>query len=279
MVSHKIQGPSPAELQALFHQRPSCRRLLQSMQPTIHEALARAPRAALEMNAIRPEAVPAVRVADILRKQHFNLIACIGILRERAGNQPRAGRIEHEELAPKHPWYRSHHLFSPLGMLLGSDAILYDRIEKWVARCCTKSIVTDFPVHPIAVAKESVNGQFFERKYATEAKQILEIGRQEYVGIKIETAKAIDRKIPEKVVALNAYGKRVEHGSVLGELSVNELLDLGIIEKQVLEIRMEQTQACGGRLRQQRQVRALVCLYNPPWNFLVRHSSLPYATI
>src|SRR5262245_1743366 len=249
------------------------------MQTTIHKALALAPRAALEMNAIRPEAVPPVRVADILRKQHFNLIARIGILGERAGNQPWAGRIEHEELAAKHRRYPSHHLFGPLGLLLGSDAVLYDRFEKGVACRCTKSIITDFPIHPILLAEEAMNGQFFEWKHATEAKQIFEIGCQEYVGIKIETAKAIDRKIPEKVVALNAYGKRVEHGSVLGELGVNEFLDLGIIEKQVLEIRMEQTQACGGRLRQQRQVRALVCLYNPPWNFLVRHSSLPYATI
>ena len=113
-----------------------------------------------------------------------------------------------------------------------------------------------------------MNGQIFEREYATEFKQIFETGCQEHIGVKIEAAETIDREIPEKIVTLNSYGKRVEHGPVLGKLGVNEFLDLRVIEKQVLEIRIEQAQVCSGRLSQERQVSALVRLDDPPWNFL-----------
>ena len=120
-----------------------------------------------------------------------------------------------------------------------------------------------------------MNAQFFERKYATESKQIFETGCQEHIGVKIEAAETIDRKIPEKIVTLNSYGERVEHGPVSGKLGVNEFLDLGVIEKQVLEIRIEQTQICRGRLSQERQVCALVRLDDPPWNFL-RHEFIAF---
>src|SRR5215471_4320214 len=137
-------------------------------------------------------------------------------------------------------------------MLLRSDAVLYDCVEKRVASYCTKSIVPNLPIHPILVGEEAVNGQFFEWKYATESKQILETGCQEHIGIKIEAAETIDRKVPEKVVTLNSYGERVEHGPVLGKLPINEFLDLSVIEKQILEIGIEQTQVCLGRLGQER---------------------------
>src|SRR5262249_46394135 len=123
-------------------------------------------------------------------------------------------------------------------MLLGSNAVLYDRVEKRVAHCCSKSIVPDLPIHPILLGEEAVKGQFFERKYATESKQILETGCQEHISIKIETAETIDRKIPEEVVTLNSYGERVEHTPVLGKLGINEFLDLGVIKKQILKIRV-----------------------------------------
>src|SRR5262249_49453972 len=103
-------------------------------------------------------------------------------------------------------------------------------------------------------------------------------GCQEHISIKIEAAETIDRKIPEKVVTLNSNGERVENGPIMGKLGINEFLDLSVIEKQVFEIRIEQTQVCCGRLGQKRQVRALVHLYDPLWNFL-RHSSLPYGTV
>ena len=116
-------------------------------------------------------------------------------------------------------------------MLLGSDAVLYDCLEKRVARRCTKGIVPNFPIHPIFLAEEAVNAQMFEWEYATEFKQIFETGCQEHIGVKIEAAETIDRQIPEKIVALNSYGERVEHGPVLGKLGVNEFLDLVVIKK------------------------------------------------
>jgi hypothetical protein len=135
-----------------------------------------------------------------------------------------------------------------------------------VARRCTKGIVPSFPSHPILLAEEAVNAQMFEWEYATEFKQIFETGCQEHIGVKIEAAETIDRKIPEKIVTLNSCGERVEHGPVLRKLDVNELFDLGVIEKQVVEIGIEQaqfkplpfTRAAGLRL---------VRLDNPPESF------------
>jgi hypothetical protein len=97
-------------------------------------------------------------------------------------------------------------------MLLRSDAVFYVCVEKRVAGYRTEGIVSDLPIHCIPRAEEAMNGQFLEWKYATESKQILETECQEHIGIKIEAAKTIDRKIPEKVVTLNWYGERVEHG-------------------------------------------------------------------
>jgi len=56
--------------------------------------------------------------------------------------------------------------------------------------------------------------------------------------------------------------------SVLGKLSVNEFLNLGVIEKHVLEIGIEQAQVCSGRSIQERQLCGFVRLDNPPWNSL-----------
>src|SRR5271170_4949524 len=99
-------------------------------------------------------------------------------------------------------------------MLLGSDAVLYDRLEKRVACCCTKGIVPDFPIHPIFLVKEAINAHHFEREDATELKQIVETGCQEDIGVKIEAAETIDREIPEEIVTLNSHGERVEHGPI-----------------------------------------------------------------
>jgi hypothetical protein len=126
--------------------------------------------------------------------------------------------------------------------------------------------------------EEAVKAQFFERKYTTISKQILEVRCQEHIGIKIEAAETIDRKIPEKVVTLDPNRERVKYGAVLGKFGVNEFLDPGVIEKQVVEIGIEQAQVGRGRFGQKRQVRAPVRLYDPPWNFLC-HSSLPYGTV
>jgi hypothetical protein len=158
-------------------------------------------------------------------------------------------------------------------MLLGSDAVLNDCVEKRVAGRSAEGKVSNFPIHPVLLAEEAVKGQLFERKYATESEQIFETGCQEYIGVKIEATQTIDGKIPEKVVTLNSYGERVEHGSVSGKLGVNEFFDLSVIEKQVLKIGIEQTQGCRGCLSQERQVCALVRLDDTPWNSRLHDSS------
>jgi hypothetical protein len=62
----------------------------------------------------------------------------------------------------------------------------------------------------------------------------------------------------------------------LRELSVNEFLDLGVIKKQVFEIRIEQSQVHSSGPSQERQVSALVRLDDPPWNFAGRHIPLSF---
>src|SRR4051794_30257229 len=102
-------------------------------------------------------------------------------------------------------------------MLLGSDAVPYDRFEKRVARRCTKGIVANFPVHPILFAEESVNAQMLEREYATKFKKIFETGCQKDIGVKIKATEMIDCEVPEKIITLNSSGERIEHGPVLGK--------------------------------------------------------------
>src|SRR5437868_8485248 len=122
------------------------------------------------MNAVIAEAVPTVRIANILRKQHFHLVASTSIFCEGPGHQDGSRRIEDKVLGAKHPGNRFHHCFRPLRMLLGSDAVLYDRFEERMARRCTKGIVPNLPIHPILLAQEAVNAQVFEWEYATEFK-------------------------------------------------------------------------------------------------------------
>jgi hypothetical protein len=82
----------------------------------------------------------------------------------------------------------------------------------------------------------------FKWEHAAEFEQISETGCQKHIGVKVEAAKMINRKISEKIVPLNRFGEGVEHRPVLRILERNESFDLGIIKKQVLEFGIEQAQ-------------------------------------
>jgi hypothetical protein len=55
-------------------------------------------------------------------------------------------------------------------MLLGSHAVLYNRAKKRVTCRCTETIIPNFPIHPILVAKKVVNAQMFKWKNAAKFK-------------------------------------------------------------------------------------------------------------
>jgi hypothetical protein len=62
----------------------------------------------------------------------------------------------------------------------------------------------------------------------------------------------------------------------LWELSVDELFNLGVIEKQILEIGIEQAQVHSSCPSQERQVSALGRLDDSPWDFSAMNSSLSF---
>jgi hypothetical protein len=47
----------------------------------------------------------------------------------------------------------------------------------------------------------------FERKYTTESEKVFETGRKKDIGVKIEAAEAVDRQVPEEIVALDSFGE------------------------------------------------------------------------
>lgn len=111
-----------------------------------------------------------------------------------------------------------------------------------MTRRCSEGVVADFPIHSVLIAQETVNAQLFKWEHAAKLKEIIKARGQENVGIKIEAAEMINRKIPKEIVALNSCRERVEHGPVLGKFGVNELIDPSIVEKHVFEIGVQQSQ-------------------------------------
>jgi hypothetical protein len=90
---------------------------------------------------------------------------------------------------------------------VGTDAVVYHGLEKWVAGRRPKCIVANLPVHSILLREERANSQLFEGEYATKSEQIVKRARKEHVGVEIEPAETINGQIPEKIVTLNPCGE------------------------------------------------------------------------
>ena len=103
-----------------------------------------------------------------------------------------------------------HHGSEPAGLLLSANAVLDDAEEKWVFGSGTKGVVAEFPVEVVLGAKVAAERQFFEGEDALEIQERREIFPEENVEIEIEPAIVINRKVAEKIDALNVPGKGVE---------------------------------------------------------------------
>src|SRR3954468_16238491 len=115
-------------------------------------------------------------------------------------------------------------------------------------------VVPNFPVHTIFLTQEGVDAQFFKRKYAAEVQEIFQTRSKEYIKIEVEPPQVVDRQVPEEVVPLYWFRKRIEHIPVLRKPCADEFLDLLIVEKQVFKFWVQKSQICDRGSRKERQV-------------------------
>ena len=207
-----------------------------------------------------PKVMPGFWVAHVLGEQNGDVLRQLGIFGEGTADETWAGAIKHVVIGPEHVRYAAHHGFEPLRVSLGEHTILDDHLEERVPCSSTKRVVADFPIGAALGAQVAVEGQLLKRNNAIRIEQWVEAGPQENVEIKVEAAQAVNCQVPKKIKPLYLARESSEHGLIFGRFGGHELRYLGVVEINVLPIRVKQLEVSGGSSGNGRQVSSLAGL-------------------